>query len=76
MIVYLYFKDKKNIENCEEQMYCSFYILVYFSLKKKTYEGTYHYLKPHNKNYIETRICIVYKSLIENMPHFLSYSEC
>jgi hypothetical protein len=35
MIVYLYFKDKKNIENCEEQMYCSFYIIVYFSLKKK-----------------------------------------
>jgi hypothetical protein len=32
MIVYLYFEDKKNIENCEK-MYCSFYILVYFFMK-------------------------------------------
>jgi hypothetical protein len=37
-------KIKKNIENCEK-MYCSFYILVYFSWK--TYEG-YPYLKTHN----------------------------
>jgi hypothetical protein len=37
MMVYLYFKDKKNIENYEK-IYCSFYILVYFSWKM--YEGT------------------------------------
>jgi hypothetical protein len=37
MIVYLYFKVEKNIENCEKT-YCSFYILVYFSWE--TYEGT------------------------------------
>jgi len=30
MIVFIFQKFKKNIENCEK-MYCSFYILVYFS---------------------------------------------
>ena len=60
MIVYLYFKDKKNIENCEK-IYCSFYILVYFSWK--TYEGTPIY-RP------------IKKKSIENMLHFCSNSEC
>jgi hypothetical protein len=60
MIVYLYFKDKKNIEN-SEKMYCSFYILVYFSLK--TYEGT-SIQRPIKKN------------LLKISPIFFSNSEC
>jgi hypothetical protein len=45
MIVYLYFKDKKNIENCEN-MYFSCNILVSFSFKKNV--CGYPYLNPHN----------------------------
>ena len=37
MIVYLYFKDIKNIENCDK-MYCSFYSLVYLWLSNGTSE--------------------------------------
>jgi hypothetical protein len=39
MIVYLYFKDKKNIENCEK-MYCSFYIFIsVFFMKNFRYDS-------------------------------------
>jgi hypothetical protein len=57
MIVYLYFEDEKNIENCKE-MYCSFYILVYLFMKTV---WVYPYLKTHKKN------------SIENIPYFFNF---
>jgi hypothetical protein len=60
MIVYLYFKDKTNIENCEKNVL----FFLHFSVFLMKNVWGYPYLKTHKKN------------SIENMLHFFSNSEC
>ena len=61
MIVYLYFKEKNNIENCEKMYFLHFSVHVVFFMKNVR---GYPYLKTH-----------IFFS-IENMPHSFSNSEC
>jgi hypothetical protein len=61
MIVYLYFKDKKNIENCEK-------INVLFFLNVKCFLKNlwgYPYWKPHN--FFLLKICPFFHILNDNM---------
>ena len=60
MIVYLYFKDKKNIENCEKN-YCSCYIFVYFSKDLKCLENS------QENQPITPRVCSIHR--LYTTPH-------
>ena len=59
MIVYLYFEDKKNIENCEKNVLFFLHFSVFFHAKRMTMSV------PLFKD--------LWKNYIENMPYLFNF---